>query len=404
MPLEADAEQLAHHLLAQEFVEIHAHHDADGIAAGAIVATALHRAGRAFRLRCSPRVIPGDLRGEGGVLLCDFGASREDLPHQVMVIDHHPARFGGEFHVNPARAAPSAGGEVATAAVAYLVAQHMGENRDLAGLALVGMVGDRQACTGVNRGILNDGIANGYITTGRGVLLPGRDLPEALALSTRPYLPGISGDEPAARKLVEECTGDGKTALDALLSLVVLRAGAPGYARGLESLYGDTFVLEREAIPDLHSLAAVVDACGRAGKGGLAVSLLLSRQPGGDGAWEVFRSYRARVIEAIRLAQPMETEGWYEIGDASVNGPVADALALSGGTERPVFVFAPEGELWHISARCPHGVRMDLEAVLRDLARGCDGDGGGHRCRAGATISARHLDRFRKGLAGAAAA
>ncbi|HMK16455.1 MAG TPA: DHH family phosphoesterase, partial [Methanomicrobiales archaeon] len=103
-------------------------------------------------------------------------------------------------------------------------------------------------------------------------------------------------------------------------------------------------------------------------------------------------------------AQPMEVEGWYGIGDASVNGPVADALALSGGTDRPVFVFAPEGEVWHVSGRCPAGVRMDLEAVLRDLARGCDGDAGGHRCRAGATIGARHLDRFRKGLAGAVAA
>jgi single-stranded-DNA-specific exonuclease len=404
MPLEADAEQLGRHLLAQEFVEIHAHHDADGIAAGAIVATALHRAGRAFRLRCSPRVTPGELGGEGGVLLCDFGASREDLPPHVMVIDHHPARFDGEFHVNPARAEPRAGGEVAAAAVAYLVAQHMGENRDLAGLALVGMVGDRQACTGANREILNDGIANGYITPGRGILLPGRDLPEALAHSTRPYLPGLSGDEAGARKLVEECTAGGKTAPDALLSLVVLRAGAPGYARGLEALYGDTYTLEQEAITDLHSLAAVVDACGRAGMGGLAASLLLSRRPNGDDAWEAFRSYRARVIDGIRSAQPMEVDGWYGIGDASVNGPVADALALSGGTDRPVFVFAPEGELWHISGRCPHGVRMDLEAVLRDLARGCDGDGGGHRCRAGATISARHLDRFRKELAGAVAA
>jgi single-stranded DNA-specific DHH superfamily exonuclease len=404
MPLEADAEQLARHLLAQEFVEIHAHHDADGIAAGAIVAIALRRAGRAFRLRCSPRVTPGELAGEGGVLLCDFGASREDLPPRVMVIDHHPPRFNGEFHVNPARAEPSLGGEVAASGAAYLVAQHMGENRDLAGLALIGMIGDRQACTGANRGILNDGIANGYITPGRGVLLPGRDLPEALALATRPYLPGISGDEQAARKLVEECTDGGKTALDALLSLVVLRAGATGSARGLESLYGDTYILEREAIADLHSLAAVVDACGRAGMGGLAASLLLSRRPDGGRAWEAFRSYRARVIEGIRSAQPLEVDGWYGIDDAPVNGPVADALALSGGGDRPVFVFAPEGEVWHVSARCPAGVRMDLEAVLRDLARGCDGDGGGHRCRAGATIGARHLDRFRKDLAAAVAA
>ena len=404
MPLEADAEQLALHLLAQEFVEIYAHHDADGIAAGAIIATAMHRAGRPFRLRCTPRITPADLTGEAGVLLCDFGASREDLPPHVMVIDHHPPRFDGEFHVNPALAEPSGGGEVPASGAAYLVAQHMGENRDLAGIALVGMIGDNQEWSGANRGILNDGIANGYITTGRGILLPGRDLTEALTLATRPYLDGISGDEAAARKLVEECSPEGKISLDALLSLVVLRAGTSVVAGALESLYGDTYTLEKEAIADLHTLAAVVDACGRAGMGGFATSLLLSRRVPEHEAWEALRSYRAKVIAAIRSAQPLDVDGWYGVGDASVNGPVADALVLSRGGERPVFVFSPGEGVWHISARCPAGVRMDLEKVVRDLARSCDGDGGGHRCRAGATISARYLDQFRKGLAEAMAA
>ncbi|MDD1661288.1 MAG: DHHA1 domain-containing protein [Methanomicrobiales archaeon] len=404
MPLDADAEQLAHHLLAQEFVEIYAHHDADGIAAGAIIATAMHRSGRPFRLRCIPRITPPDLTGEAGVLLCDFGASREDLPPHVMVIDHHPPRFDGEFHVNPARGEPAGAGGVPAAGAAYFVAQHMGENRDLAGLALVGMVGDRQACTGANREILNDGIANGFITTGRGVLLPGRDLAEALALSIRPYLDGISGDEEAAGKLVKECSSDGEISLDGLLSLVVLRAGASAAPGALETLYGDTYRLEKEAIPDLHALTAVVDACGRAGMGGLAASLLLSRRAPGDEAWEALRSYRARVIAAIRSAQPLDVDGWYAVGDASVNGPVADALVLAREGERPVMVFSPGEGVWHISARCPAGVRMDLEKVIRELARSCDGDGGGHRCRAGATIGDRYLDRFRKGLAEATAA
>jgi hypothetical protein len=404
MPLDADAEQLAHHLLAQEFVEIHAHHDVDGIAAGAIIATAMHRSGRPFRLRCMSRVTPADMAGDAGVLLCDFGASREDLPPHVMVIDHHPPRFDGEFHVNPARAEPPGGGEVTAAGAAYLVARHMGENRDLAGLALLGMVGDRQACTGVNREILNDGIANGFISPGRGIVLPGKDLVEALALATLPFLAGISGDEETAGKLVEECSTDGKISLDTLLSLVVLRAGASASGRALESLYGDTYTLEKEAIPDLHSLSAVVDACGRAGMGGLAVSLLLSRRGPVGGAWEAFRSYRARVIAGIRSAQRLEVDGWYGIGDPSVNGPVADALALSTEGGGPVLVFAPGEGVWHVSARCPPGVRMDLEQILRDLARSCDGDGGGHRCRAGATIGAPHLERFRKGLKEAVAA
>ena len=109
------------------------------------------------------------------------------------------------------------------------------------------------------------------------------------------------------------------------------------------------------------------------------------------------------MIAAIQAAEPLDRDGWYAVGDASVNGPVADALVLSRGGDRPVFVFSPDEGVWHVSARCPAGARMDLETIVRDLARSCDGDGGGHRCRAGATISDRYLDQFRKGLAEATA-
>jgi hypothetical protein len=162
----------------------------------------------------------------------------------------------------------------------------------------------------------------------------------------------------------------------------------PGLSEGLAALAEAKRATGLPVLTDVHepaqaeAAAAVVDALGRAGMGGLAASLILSRQAP-EGAWEAFRSYRARVIAAIQAAEPLDVDGWYGVGDTSVNGPVADALVLAREGDRPVFVFSPGEGVWHISARCPAGVRMDLEKVIRDLARSCDGDGGGHRCKIG---------------------
>ena len=49
MPLETIAETVAEEIRRQEFVEVCAHHDADGIAAGAILCHAIAAAGIRFR-------------------------------------------------------------------------------------------------------------------------------------------------------------------------------------------------------------------------------------------------------------------------------------------------------------------------------------------------------------------
>lgn len=56
MSLDAAAASLADHLLEQEFVEVLAHHDADGIAAASILCHAMFREGGRFRLRIRPGI------------------------------------------------------------------------------------------------------------------------------------------------------------------------------------------------------------------------------------------------------------------------------------------------------------------------------------------------------------
>ena len=80
MSLETAAETVAEQIRRQEFVEVFAHHDADGIAAASILCHAMLRAGIRFRLRVRHEVKPSDLTGDSAYLLCDLGSGREDLP------------------------------------------------------------------------------------------------------------------------------------------------------------------------------------------------------------------------------------------------------------------------------------------------------------------------------------
>ncbi len=399
MSLDAAAATLASRLLEQEFVEVLAHHDADGIAAASILCHAMFRAGGRFRLRIRPDITPEEIPREGSVLLCDFGSALQDLPDDVMVVDHHQPRFEGELHVNPHLAGIDGDRNLSAAGAAYLVARQMGDNRDLAGLTLLGIIGDGQVLEGPNGEIANEGIANGFITPGRGLLLAGRGLVEQITLAIDPYLPGLSGEPDAARTLVAAVTGEDEVDMETLLSRIVLKAAREASVTALCRLWGTTYSLGREVIDEAGDLTAVVDACGKAGKGDIGASLCLRSSHALQEAREITARHRQSVIAGVREARRLdERVALYEVDDENVASDVADVLAYDLLQDGPVFVIGMSGDHCSVSARCPPGVDLDLDALMRTVARACGGHGGGHCQRAGARIPAGGLDRFRQEL------
>jgi single-stranded-DNA-specific exonuclease len=400
MSLEETADQLAGHLKRQEFVEVYAHHDADGIAAASILCMAMARSGIHFRLRVRDRISPAHVSPEVPTLLCDFGSGLEDLPPEVMVVDHHLPHFQGGLHVNPRLFGIDGDRELSAAGAAYLVAQAMGDNRDLSGLVMLGILGDGQDLSGMNLEIFNEGAAEGIITTGRGLRLAGRDDHERLSLAINPYLHQISGDEVAVADLIESSMADEGLALDTLLSLVILRVSPYATGTAMTSIYGDRLVLEREVIPDAPSLTAVVDACGKEGQGGLAASLCMRNTEGIAAAWALTLEHRTGVIRTLReFGCTGDADGFFMVGEPRLASDVADALAWDCQREGPVFVVARADELCHISARCPDCAGKNLGEEVRNAAIRCEGFGGGHHTRAGATISCARLDQFRSHMA-----
>jgi hypothetical protein len=402
MPLESIAETVAEQIRRQEFVEVYAHHDADGIAAGSILCHAMDRAGIRFRLRIRQEITAANLNGDVAYLLCDLGAGMTDIPADTIVVDHHLPKFEGEFHANPRLAAIDGDRELSAAGMAYIVARKMGDNRDLAGLVIPGIIGDGQEIAGKNLEIFNDGITDGIIVPDRGITLPGRDMAERWYMATSPYLDGISGTEQLIADLIDQAhdqaKGENVSRIDTLLSRVILEAAPNTTRASLEMIYGDTYHLQREVIEDAHALTAVIDACGKTGHGDLGATLCMRSSHYLDQAWEITRQHRMNVIDAIKgLPAPEGQVSVYEVHDVTLTSDVADILARDREHIHPVLVYANAGDSCKISARCPAGVTTELGPLVNKLAAACGGNGGGHISRAGATIPCDKVGMFTKG-------
>ncbi|MHB8163164.1 MAG: DHHA1 domain-containing protein [Methanoregula sp.] len=397
MSLDTAAETVAEQIRRQEFIEVFAHHDADGIAAASILCHAMLRSGIRFRLRVRSEISVKDLTGDDSYLLCDLGAGMNDLPNDAIVVDHHLPAFEGEFHANPRLASIDGDRELSAAGTAYLVAQKMGDNRDLAGLVIPGIIGDGQEMVGKNLEIFNEAITNGIIVPDRGLTLPGRDMTERFYTAISPYLEGVSGTEELVSTLINQSAGKDGVQLDSLLSQVIITAAPGTTLAGLGAIYGDTYHLQREVIEDAHALTAVIDACGKAGRGDLGASLCLRSSHDIDRAWEIARKHRVGVIDAIRTASPAEgAPGVFEVKDVTLASDVADVFARDRVNAQPVLVYARDGNACRISARCPAGVEHELGPLLKALAQANSGNGGGHNRRAGATIPCDQIGAFTK--------
>ncbi len=399
MTIDAATERVARFLGEQSYVEVWGHHDADGIAAASLVCHALWRRSIGFRLRVTDRV-PA-LEPGVPALLCDLGGI-DDLPEHVAVIDHHaPVGAGDGTVLNPHTVGIDGERVLATAVLAYGVANRLTDCRDLAGIAAAGAIGDGQGFEDENEDLLNEGIATGVLEIERGITLPGESAAEQFELAIDPYLPGIAGDAGRVRELLRASVGEDGAALDLLLSLVVLDTARDSPPGALEALWGDRVLTPREVVRDARTLAALVDACGKAGRGGLAASVCLRAPGAADEARSVADDFRRRVIAAIGAAEPVEEASIaLRIEDPQLASDVATALA--GPLGRPVLVAGGTGERLRLSARGDGTV--PLGPLLRQLAAEAGGSGGGHARRAGAVVPVDAFPAFASAFAEAVGA
>ena len=383
MSLEEAATKIASYLRSKDYVEVYSHHDADGIAAAAILTVALRRADIAFRLRFLPHLNKDDVERPELSVLCDLGASVPDFPESIVIIDHHVPYAAVPFHINPRLEGIDGESELSAAGCAYLVANALGDNRDLAGLVMVGIIGDSQKLSGMNQKIIGDAVGNNLIEVGKGVLLPGRTTKEQIASAVLPYLGNLSGDEETAEKIASLCmntaSDEAYTAL--LLSEIIVRSDASYH--DLMSIYGESWKLLREAVQDAYAMTAVIDACGKAGRPDLGYAVAAGDMTQTDAAWETANAFRRKIIASAAAAEAVAENVWLS-DSVETASDVADIFVRS--KQMPVVVLARGTEYLKVSARAPADSSVDFEQMMKTSAEKFGGAGGGHKTRAGGEL------------------
>ena len=446
------ADACAERLRAADRVLLASHIDADGITSAAIASSALARAGIDHEIVFEKQLDEAAVaeiaaREFETVLFTDFGSGQLDViaPHESageftpIIADHHqPADPDTEFHLNPLLEGINGASELSGAGASYVLARALegpdGDNRDLAGLAVVGAVGDMQdsdgGLVGANEAIVADGVDVGVIETRTDLDLYGRQtrpLPKLLEYASDVQIPGISNDEAGAISFLTDLDIDVKhdgewrrwVDLDGeerqtLASALMRRAVASGVpAARIESLVGTSYTLAHEEpgteLRDVSEFSTLLNATARYDRGDVGLAVCLGDR--GDALAEarrLLRTHRRNLSEGL---QWVKTEGvthedeiqWFDAGSRireTIVGIIAGMAVGSPAVDRskPVIAFAEESatEL-KVSSRGSHALvrrGLDLSVVMREASQSVGGDGGGHDVAAGATIPVDGRDAF----------
>lgn len=429
------------------------HFDADGISAGSILLSAVSRLEAPVHLRVIDSLAEKTLEDletidSELVVFTDIGSGYlsvigKVLRHrQVIIADHHQALGDlppNSHHFNTHLLGFDGSAEISGAGTAYLLSKAIdSRNVDLSPMAIVGCLGDQQdkgpkrTLTGLNEMILRDAVDMKLVEVVQDLTLFGiqtRPVHRAIAATTTPFLPGLSGEEDHClalldaanipskiddrwRAIVDLSMEEKRRLVDSIIQHMISLKVSGEVA--LE-LIGSVYTLVREdpwtPLRDAREFASLLNACGRMGKAGLGVSLgMRDRGTAFEEAQQVYSEYRKwlakymkwltgdpSVLRQMEYVVIVRGEG---VIDESMTGAVSSLVSSSnlfGLSKVTVVVTSARDGRAKISTRATDQLvarGVNLGRILQDLTPKFGGNGGGHAIAAGATLDKGRLDMF----------
>jgi RecJ-like exonuclease len=444
------AERLGEVMGAGQEALIYANLDADGLSSAGIIGTALARNEDAFLIRVVNQLSEEDYdfaaKRKGPVILVDLGSGYLDeigmkLHGPVFVFDHHVPR-GKEaesiVHVNPHMHGVDGAREISASGVTYLVARRYESScSDTSALAVVGALGDLQdragkrELRGANEIVVKDAEEAGVLSVAEDLIFFGREsrpIHRAISATTDPYLPGLTGEDDAviamlvksgiSLKQEDRWRTIGELSVEekqTIFASIVQKLIADGFeTSGMPPLTGKVYTLVKEErwtpLRDARELAVLLNACGRLQRQGAALALCFGERGSVvQECLETAEDYRRAIRSTIEklLAMPgtinklerfvlVRGEG---IVEEKMLGAIASVLFNSPIMEKgkPLFVTALLGDkMARVSGRIDASTAdlVDIGKILSDASAKLDGNGGGHRVAAGATIPRKKILEF----------
>jgi single-stranded-DNA-specific exonuclease len=422
-----DAADLLQSLPKEEPVVIVSHTDADGIAACAIMGAALRRLGQRHEIRLVPQLTTMEvdrLATHGRCIFVDIGTSHAQQIEQLfgaqaLIIDHHQTA-GDALDVerlNPCRYGMDGSRDACSSTIAYLLAVALDEqNRELAGLALVGIVADAQeklGLQGLNKEVVDEGIADGVISAEERLRLFGyerKSLVSMLIGSHDLRIPGVTGNPHGARKFLESLglplrdRYDRETRYGDLTEeqqRILFDEGIKAATKTPATALHFTLPKERGMFRDARQYATLLNACGRLEQAQLGLAICRGELEARSRSTKLLGEYQEALHAAYEWQQHAQervirTERYLLI-DAqrdilpSLIGTVCSMNARGGDLPKGTFVLGlaryADGEQTKVSMRVAGYEKSDLNHLLEQMMEGVRGESGGHSQAAGAIIA-----------------
>jgi RecJ-like exonuclease len=291
---------------------------------------------------------------------------------------------------------------------------------------------DKRTLRGLNELIVNDAVKNELMKTETDLILYGREtrpIHKALAFTTNPFLPGLSGEEDKCLELLSsagiplEIEGRWRTVADLsleekqnLLTKIIEHIASLGFPGKVAlNLIGTSYTLLREQtgtrLRDAREFASLLNACGRMRKPAIAISICLGQRDAIlDDVQQLVGEYRqtlAKYVEWLSQARDriVELKVTYVVHgqgivDENMTGAISSMVSSAGilGTDKALIVLArtSSGKI-RASARAPKVLiekHVNLDLAMRVAAEKSSGIGGGHDVAAGAEIPEDKLEEF----------
>jgi len=403
-------------------IKVISHFDTDGITSAAIITRALQRLGRTFSLKIVKNLeeeIIKNLPEDHILLFVDLASGSlnylKDKRTEVFILDHH--EIVQEIPSNVTMVNPVFEKEepISGAGICYLFAKSISShNKDLASLAVVGMVGDLME---KNLGKAYDEILkDAEVVIKKGLLLypATRPLDKALEYSSNPYIQGVSGSYTGALELLRESnipkvSGRYKSLyelteeeMSSLITAVMLRAIDD---KSTSNMIGNLYLVKIfNRLEDARELSASLNACSRMDFPSVALGLCLGNKTFKEEAEKLYIKYKQHLISALRYVEEIEkiSGNKYTIINArdqikdTIIGTVTSIISNSPAYEEGTIIIglAYNQDKIKVSARLAGRKGRNVREILNQAVIPLGGEVGGHPNAAGCLILREKEEEF----------
>jgi single-stranded-DNA-specific exonuclease len=405
-------------------IKVISHFDTDGITSAAILTRALQRTNIKFSLE----ILKGleqeyieKLSSDNILIFLDLASN--SLKHlgkkdtEVFILDHHEIIETIPPNVRMINPTIYNQEPLSSSGICYLFAKTLSQNnKDLANLAVLGMVGDllEKNLSKVYDEILKDS----ETTIKKGLLIypSTRPLDRTLQYSSNPYISGVSGSYHGAINLLMqanikkvngkfpalyELTDDQMGSL--LTAIMVKCADQEKSQEMIGNLYLINFFNKLE---DAREISALINSCSRMGNHYIALGFCLGNKKCKEQAEKIYIKYKQLLVSGLKFVSESKEDKIqgknYVIINAKNNikdtiiGTIASIISNSPTYEKGTIIvaLAYNKDKIKVSARIAGREGRNVREVLNQVVVPLKGEVGGHPKAAGCLISKENETQF----------